>query len=80
MAALGGMYPNLKYIDPKMSSLSLTTLSLTELLNQRSMIDAEIAKQTGGASVVATESLKGKGKKEKKRLVNSGLQKIGWLS
>ena len=24
--------------------------------------------------------LKGKGKKEKKRLVNSGLQKIGWLS
>ena len=54
-----------------MSSLSLTTLSLTELLNQRSMIDAEIAKQTGGASVVATES-KGKGKKEKKPSSRSG--------
>jgi len=66
------MYPNLKYIDPKMSSLSLTTLSLTELLNQRSMIDAEIAKQTGGASVVATESSKGKGKKEKKPSSRSG--------
>ena len=64
------MYPNLKYIDPKMSSLSLTTLSLTELLNQRSMIDAEIAKQTGGASVVATES--SKGKKEKKPSSRSG--------
>jgi hypothetical protein len=66
------MYPNLKYIDPKMSSLSLTTLSLTDLLNQRSMIDAEIAKQTGGASVVATESLKGKGKKEKKPSSRTG--------
>jgi hypothetical protein len=66
------MYPNLKYIDPKMSSLSLNTLSLTELLNQRSMIDAEIAKQTGGASVVATEPSKGKGKKEKKQSARAG--------
>jgi len=66
------MYPNLKYIEPKMTSLSLSTLSLTDLLNHRSMIDAEIAKQTGGASVVATESSKGKDKKEKKPSSRSG--------
>jgi hypothetical protein len=64
------MYPNLKYIDPKMTSLSLSTLSLTDLLNRRSLIDAEIAKQTGGASVVATES--SKGKKEKKPSSRTG--------
>ena len=53
-------------------STSLNTLSLTELLNRRSLIDAEIAKQTGGASVVETDSGKGNGKKEKKPSSRTG--------
>jgi len=51
-----------------MTSLSLSSLSLTDLLNHRSLIDAEIAKQTGGVSVVQTDT----GKKEKKPSSRAG--------
>jgi len=51
-----------------MTSLSLSSLSLTDLLNHRSLIDAEIAKQTGSASVVQTDT----GKKEKKLSSRTG--------
>ena len=42
----------------KMSSLSLSNLSVSDLLNQRSLIDAEIFNKTGGA--VAAPTVKGK--------------------
>ena len=44
------------------STMNLSTLSVSDLLAQRSAIDAEIFKQTGGTSVGAAE---GKGKKSK---------------
>ena len=55
----------------KMSStLDLSSLSLTDLLAERSRIDAEIGVKTGGVGVVAAS--KGKGKKEKKPSKRAG--------
>jgi hypothetical protein len=47
------------------STMNLSTLSVSDLLAQRSAIDAEIFKQTGGTSVGAATDAGGKGKKAK---------------
>jgi hypothetical protein len=52
------------------STLDLSSLSLTDLLAERSRIDAEIGVKTGGVGVVA--SSKGKGNKEKKPSKRAG--------
>ena len=50
-----------------MSSLSLSNLSVSDLLNQRSLIDAEIFNKTGGAVAAPTKGKVGRPAKEGKK-------------
>lgn len=54
------------------STMNLSTLSVTDLLAQRSAIDAEIFKQTGGTSVGAADAKGKKAKGEKKPSARTG--------